>query len=89
MSFKADDRGLASAVIGFIAILVVGAMLFIMLDPAMQRIFSEFSTRNPTTQQVQDTIALHRAIWGSILALPLAIGLVYIIGSAVLESRRP
>lgn len=87
MSFRNDDRGLAGALIGFVAIIVVGGLLFTLIDPALGAVFSKFSTRT-TNQQAIDAINLARGVWGQILAFVLFLAVIYLIGNAVLEQKQ-
>ena len=87
MSFRTDERGLAGAILGMIAILLIGSFLYIMLNPAATAIF-DFASSATTNSQAQDAIEQRETIWGYILFIPLLLGILYIIGRGVLESRR-
>jgi hypothetical protein len=82
----ADDRAVGLAIIGFFAMLVVGALLFILLDPAISQLTTTASSDNPTAQTQVD---LASAIWDNILFVPLFVGILFLTARAVLESRAP
>lgn len=82
-----DDRALASGLIGFIAILVIGALLYIMLQEPMQGVFAAGSAQ-ASSQQAQDAISLREQIWNSILYFVMFLAGVFILTRSVLESRR-
>lgn len=83
-----DNRGLASGILAFIAIIVVSALLFTLFQPAAEQIFS-MSTSQATDQQVRDGIALRQAIFSNILYFALFLSGITLVARAVLESRRP
>lgn len=81
-------RGQASGILGFLAILVIAALLWALMDPALEVVFSS-STEMASSSAAQNTIDERKQIWQSILFYPLALGGVFIIARAVLQSRRP
>lgn len=82
-----DDRALASGLIGFIVILVIGAILFGFLAEPMSSVFAAGSEQ-ATTQQAQDAIDLRQQIWNSVLYFVMFLAGVFILSRAVFESRR-
>lgn len=80
------DRGLAVGVLSFIAIIVVAALLFTLMDPALVEIF-DMSSSQADSQTAQDVIDLRQQIWGAILFFALFLGIVSLIAQSVYESR--
>jgi hypothetical protein len=83
-----EDRGLASAFIGFFLIIIVAALMYTLLDPAMAEIVS-LSLGQAPSQQATDAINRREAIWSNMLYFMLFLAAIFIIGNAVFESRRP
>lgn len=88
MNFRDDDRALAGAILGFLAILLIGAFLYILLDPAVSTVL-DYTSAQTSNADAQSAIDQRETIWNYILFVPLVIGMLYIIGRGVLESRRP
>lgn len=86
--FAADDRGLGLAIVGFIAALVIAALLFTLLDPAADQLFDMASSQTSATE-AQDAIDRREQIWNNILFYALFLAALYIIARSVFESRRP
>jgi len=82
-----DDRALASALIGFITIIVISALIFIMLQDPMNGVFASGSSQ-ATSQQAQDAISLREQIWDGILWYVLLLAGVFLLARSVVESRR-
>lgn len=82
------DRGLASGLLGFAAIIIIVALLFTLFDPAVTDLISMTSdqTSNSEAQAVIDERA---AIWENVLFYGLFLAGLFIIAKAVVESRRP
>ncbi len=83
-----DDRGLATGIIGFIAIIVIAALLYTLMDPAAGDIFSMTLTQADSAQ-AKNAIELRQKIWNATLYFALFLALVYILARAVFESRSP
>jgi membrane protease YdiL (CAAX protease family) len=83
-----EDRGLASAFIGFFLILIVAALMYTLLDPAMAEIVNHALANSPN-QQATDAINRREEIWSNILYFILFLAAIFIIGNAVFESQRP
>jgi len=81
-----DNRALATGIIGFIAILVIGALIFTMLNQPMQAVFDAGSTQ-AQNQDATDAIALHEQIWNAVLYFVVFLGGVFIISRSVFEGR--
>lgn len=87
-SLRDDDRGLAVAIIGFVAMIVIAAFLYTLFEPAATAVF-DASAERATSQEVTDAIALRRQIFGYVLFFALFLSGLYIIARATLESRGP
>jgi hypothetical protein len=85
---KMDQRGLASGVIGFIAMLVVGALMYVLLNPAIGEV-AAISLRQAENPTAIDVINQRVLIFDSILYYVLFVSMLFIISRAVFESRRP
>jgi len=83
-----DQRGLALAIISFVALLVVGALLFVLLDPAVASVSSQTAAQSDS-QLVQDQIDLANRIWALILFFVMFLGVIALIVRATAESRGP
>lgn len=84
MELRDDDRGLALGIVVFIAMLVIGALLYMMMDTAMVDIFAfgfDQATSPGATQQVQ----LAQTIWQSLLYAVVFIATLFLIARAVNE----
>lgn len=84
----ADDRALASGVLIFIAILVVGALFFIAINEPATDIINTASGYT-TDSDAQDHIDLLETIWNGILVFVAFLAGLFIIARAVVEGRRP
>ena len=83
-----DDRGLASGLLGFVAIIVILALLYTLLNPAVIGIHDHVLSTT-SNAQAQDAINERFTIWGYMLIFGLFLAAIYIISRAVFESRRP
>lgn len=77
----------ASGIIGFIAMLVIAALLWALMGPAADLVFSAAGD-TASSQAAQTAIDERKAIWGNILFYPLALAGVFVIARAILQSRR-
>lgn len=82
-----EDRALASGLIGFIAILVVVALLYALMNPAANQLFGSLSTQ-ASDPQAQSIINEREQIWSNILYAILLLSGVYLIARSVFESGR-
>lgn len=82
------DRALAIGIIGFVAILIIAALLYTLMDPAISEIFT-MSTDQTSNQTAKDAISQREKIWDNVLYAALFLAAMTIIGKAVIESRRP
>lgn len=83
-----DDRGLATGIIGFIAMIVIAALMFTLMDPAADMIFS-MSTAQADSAQAHNAIELRKKIWDAMLYFALFLAAIFVIARAVFESRSP
>lgn len=87
MTMRDDNRGLAVGLVIFIAALVAAALLYIMLDPALELFFDV--ARSQTSESVAlDQIDRAAQIWGLLLFFPAFLGVMFIIARSVFESKR-
>jgi len=84
MKFRDDERGLALGVVVFIAMLVVAAVLYIMMDTAMAPIFG-FALDGATSSGATAQIQLAQTIWGGALYAIVFIAALFLIARAVNE----
>lgn len=82
------DRGLASGLLGFVAIIVIVALLYTLFNPAVSDIISMTSDQT-TNSDAQSVIDVREQIWSYIQFFGLFLAALYIIAKAVSESRRP
>lgn len=82
------DRGLASGLLGFAAIIVIVALLYTLFDPAVTDLISSVSgqTSNSEAQAVIDD---REKIWDNILVYGVFLAGLFIIAKGVVEARRP
>lgn len=86
--FAADDRGLGLAIVGFIAALVIAALLFTLLDPAADQLFDMASSQTSATE-AQDAIDRREQIWNGLLFFFIVLAGLFLIARSIVESRRP
>lgn len=86
-SLRRDDRGLATGVIAFVAVIVVSALLYTLFEPAAQGVFNMSSSQADSTQ-AQNAIDRREQIFSLMLYFCLFLGSVMFIARAVVESRR-
>lgn len=85
---RRDERALSMGLFGFIAIIVITALLYTMLNPAIADVFA-FSSEQATTTQAQDAIDRRQQIWGYMPMFGVFLAAIYLLSRAVFESRRP
>jgi len=81
-----DDRGLAIGIVLMVATLVLGALLYVMFQPAMDVLFATAKAQ-AQTQQATDVINRRERIWGAFLIFASFLSLVFIIARATAESE--
>lgn len=86
MNRAMDNRGLATGLISFVAILVVGAFFIIFFTPAINQVSSGFLN---ATSDPQATKAIERRqnIWQLVGFFIMFSGGVFVIARAVFEGR--
>lgn len=87
-ALRTADRGLAIGIVSFIAALVLLALVYTLLNPAADQLFSMTSSQ-ASSQQATDAIARRRKIWENILFYGVFLCGLFILARAVFESRRP
>jgi hypothetical protein len=88
MKFQQDTRGLGLGILGFVAIIVIGALLYTLLDPAAVEIFSSASSQT-SDSRAQTAINRRETIWNLLLYATAFLGILYIIARSLFESRSP
>jgi len=82
------ERGLANGIIGFVAIIVVVALLYTLLDPAMSGVI-DMASGQSSDPAVRDEISQPERIWGAIPVAGLFFAALFILARATFESRGP
>jgi len=85
-SFHHDNRGLSVAIVSFFAVIVVAALVYTLLDPAVADIIS-MSSSQTSDQGATDVINLREQIWAAMLFYALFLAMLAVIARAVFESR--
>lgn len=85
---QTDERAIGLAIMGFFAMLAIAAMLFILLDPAIEQLLNS-TTESADHATAKDQIELAGVIWENILFVPLFVGVLFLTARAVLESKAP
>jgi len=80
-----DERGLALAIVAFVALLVICGLLYVLFNPAVSGLTS-MATDQASSQTAQDQIDLAQTFWNLILFAVLFIGTLFIVGRGVFES---
>jgi len=88
MRFHDDERGLAVAIVGFFAMIIIAALLYTLFGEAMTELFAMTSGQAQTTHGT-DQINLAETIWNNMLFYALAVAVIFLIARAVVESRGP
>lgn len=84
---RGDDRALALGIVTFVAMLIVGVLLFIIMDGALSQVFS-VSMGASETSGGADQIDLAEAIWDNILYVVVFVGVLFLLARAVREGAR-
>lgn len=83
-----DDRALGLGIIVFAAALVIGALLFTLLDPAATQVFdisSDMAEHSQATAEIDEA----QQIWGLILFWVAFVAIIGLIARAVAEGGQP
>jgi len=83
-----DQRGLALALVSFVALVVVAGLLFALLNAPVTDVSSQATSQN-NDPVVQNQVDQAMQIWGLILYFIVFLGLVALIVRATNESRGP
>jgi len=86
MTLRNDNRALAVPLIAFVAMLAVGALLFILFDAALAEMFAA-TTSQADTAHGTDQINQAEVIWNNILYFVAFVSVLFIITRAIVESR--
>jgi len=84
--FQGSNRGLASGILTFVAVLVIAALVYTLLDPAIGDIVT-MSSSQTSNQGATDVINLRQQIWGAMLFYALFLAMLAVIARSVYESR--
>lgn len=87
MNFRDDARALGIGILVFAAILIVSALLWIVIDPALSQA-EQISSNTTDDQNASKAIEERKTIWDNILIYALFIAGVFILARAVFESKR-
>jgi uncharacterized membrane protein SpoIIM required for sporulation len=83
-----DNRALAGGILGFVAMIVIAALLYTLFEPAIDQAGTSLLSQT-SNQDATDQINLFDTIWSNILWVGLFFAMLFIIGRGVVESRRP
>lgn len=87
MTFADDERGLALGLVSFFGIIIVGALLFMLMDASVVDVVSISSDQAETTGGA-DQIGLAETIWNNMLFYVLFVAAMFIVARAVVEGER-
>lgn len=87
-TLRDDDRALGLGIVIFFAILVVGALMWIVLQPAVNELESLLLVQSDSVQS-QDVIEERALIFGNILFYVIFAGALFLISRATFEARGP
>lgn len=87
MRFRDDERGLALGLVTFIAMLVIGGLLFIVMNDAMVDVF-DITSSQASQSGSQDQINSAKGIWDNIMFYVLFIASLFLIARAIREGAR-
>lgn len=85
---QVDRRGLATGIMGFIAMIAIIALLYTLMDPAISDVFTATSA-DTSDAEAQAVIDQSSTIWGYMPLYGLFLAAIFLIGRAVFESRGP
>lgn len=88
MTLRRDRRGLAVGFVLFFAALLIAALLYILLNPAMDAV-SEMMLDQAESQDATDTINERMSIWNGLLFFAVFCAGLFIIARSTFESRGP
>lgn len=83
-----DERAQAHGIIVFFAMLLTGALLYTLFQPAVNGLLDAM-VQQSSSQQATDVINERREIWGLILFYVVFVSGLFLIARSVLQSRSP
>lgn len=83
-----DNRGLALGIVKFVAVIVIGVLLYTLFEPAASEIFST-TTSQADTSSTTDQIGLAESIFSAMLFYVMFLGAIYLVVRSVFEQSRP
>lgn len=84
MELRGDERGLAMGIVVFFAMLVVGALLYIIMDTAFVEIFA-FGANQATSPGAIQQVQMSQTIWGGVPYVIVLIAMLFLLMRAVNE----
>lgn len=88
MTLRDDQRALAIGIMLFFAGIVIAALLYILLDPAMTAV-EDMALNQTSNSNATSAVNERASVWDNILFVPLFLTGLFIIGRAVFEARGP
>lgn len=88
MSFTTDQRGLAIGIMLFVAIIVTGAFVYIMLNPAVEQVEKKMLDQSDDVE-TDNMIKQRATIFYKLPFYILFAAGMFLVARAVFESRRP
>lgn len=85
---RPDDRALATGIIGFVAILIVVALLYTMMDAGFVQVITAVGA-DTSNAQAQAAIDERAAIWGAMPIFGVFLAAMFLFSRAAFESRGP
>jgi len=79
-----DNRGLALGIVVFVAMLVIAALLYIMMDGAMVEMFA-FAMDDASSSGATEQIQMAQTIWSSLLYGVVFLAILFLVSRAVNE----
>lgn len=87
MNLRGDERGLALGLVTFFGILIVGGLLFIVMETAFADVVSITSSQ-ASQPGTQDQINAASGVWNNIMYYVLFIACLFLIARAIREGAR-
>lgn len=83
-----DDRAQAHGILVFFVMVITGALLFTLFQPAVDTL-TELLLAQASHQEAKDAIHLRATIFGYILVYVIFVAGLFVIARSVLQSRSP
>jgi hypothetical protein len=87
-SFRRDERALGIGIVLFFAMITIGALLFVLMNPVVTNLES-MMLEQTDAQTAENAIAERATIFGGILWFVLFAAGLFILARAAAESRGP